>query len=269
MRALFRIILVSILASCATAAAWAEVPEPCLQDTVRNHCLTSCAVACKDATFLAIYASYCLDNNLLDSNAELLEDPPSCKESFGDSAAGGDVDCSTLTVLSERLLCEQRAEELLPRCAPSVADLAERAGVLITEIQSRLADYGDLLVRDFKDVRNHDALCAYSRADLDESYQIATSNPEVLATLQTNATDIQDCRAEWETFVRSTAGTSAPDSLVDRVARESQDRLGPLQDQLQHLSQSIEKLRNAAAEIEEIAKIHLVFCDPNGTPTQQ
>lgn len=174
--------------------------------------------------------------------------------------------CDQYETYSERRRCE--LTQLTPQCSPTVVELEGRARLLVTQIGQELAQYGGLLERDWTDITNRAALCSFSIAQLDENYQVASENPELLRALQRQATGIQTCQGDWETWLRENAGTQGSDALIDQVTRDAEAQLGPLKGEIANLGESVQKLESATDTIGEIIDVHIFFCDPEGTPAE-
>lgn len=277
--------ILSALSYFSVAGALAEVPAPCLESDVRDLCPGSCAAACREAAFLEENATYCLNNGHFVDDPTAPGDAPACVEHFGtaivvdpplppipgeptstntEAVEPEGPDCDALTDVFEQRECE--LAKVAPACSPTVTELEARARLLVTEIDQELAQYGDLLTRDWTDVNNRQRLCEFSRAQLSENYQIATQNPEILRTLQRDAGDIQACQRDWEEWMRDNAETDASDSLIDAVTRDAEEQLGPLTEQMEELGVSVAKLQSAAETILGIVDVHIIYCDPDGTP---
>ncbi|MAC80615.1 MAG: hypothetical protein CML66_21410 [Rhodobacteraceae bacterium] len=176
-----------------------------------------------------------------------------------------ETDCSQLEKLSERRICE--LAKVAPSCSPSVSQLIGEAQLLVRVIDDEVSQYGDLLTRDWSDVDNQELLCAFSIDELDRNYDIATENPAKLISLRNQATDIQACQTEWETFVRDNAATTGSDRLVDQVTRDAEARLDSLKGQIETLTSSVATLENAADVIVGIVDLHIIYCNPDGPVT--
>lgn len=267
---------VTILALLANAPLRAEVPQACLSTDLQSACLKSCAQACEDPDFLKEHVGYCLDNGLVGRSPDLpaLTDAPECAAHFqttpatltGTAEPEADVseqtDCSQLEKLSERRMCE--LAKVAPACSPSVSQLIGEAQLLVRVIDDEVSQYGDLLTRDWSDVNNQELLCGFTIDELDRNYEIATENPAKLISLRNQATDIQACQTEWETFVRDNASSTGSDRLVDQVTRDAEARLDSLKGQIETLSSSVQTLENAAGIIVGIVDLHIIYCNPDG-----
>lgn len=253
--------------------------ELCEQENVQTSCQTSCANACNDASFLKDNTSYCLENGLIGVQISPKPDAARCIGIFqpeaeetqelidANAATSNPGQCDQLKTRSEQRRCE--LTQLTPQCSPTVVELEGRARLLVTEISLEVAQYGELLKRDWTDIDNRDALCRFSISELDENYQVASDNPALLRALQRQGTGIQSCQSEWEKWLRDNAGTRGSDSFIDRIARESEAQLGPLKEQIERLGSSVKQLESATDTIGEIIDVHIFFCDPEGTPTEQ
>jgi hypothetical protein len=276
-------VIVYLVAVILTGMAVAEAPQACLQQNVREVCLQSCAEACRDDKFLGENLTYCLENGLVGAGTLDVADAPECVGLFETSPPGQQtqdastshgqipaqvVDCSEFTKLSERLRCELNTTG--PKCSASVEELQGQGRLLDTSIQAQLAQYGELLTKDWSDVNNRELLCAFSLSELDENYEVATQDPHALRAVQRQAISIQACMSEWEDFVRARAeaeaGSGDSDTLADELARDAEERLGPLQGQIENLSLSIGTLEAAADTITSIEKLHLIYCKAEGEP---
>lgn len=262
----------------ALALSADEAAAVCREAGVRDLCLATCAQACRLGSFLEANVDYCLGRGLLgtDPGAPAPADAPACAgllagltgratpDAAPEAAAPEGSDCESFATLSERRRCA--LAKVTPKCSATVTELESDARLLVDEITRELAQYGDLLERDWNDISNRQRLCVFSLAELDASYEAANDNPEILRALQQNASEIQACQSDWEDWVRSNAGTRASDSLIDQVSRDAEAQLGPLKAQVATLSQSVARLESAAATIVEIVDIHIIYCDPAGSP---
>lgn len=263
-----------------TISARAEVPEQCLENNIRNQCPESCTVACNDADFLSENTTFCLGRGIFAGSPSPSDlDAPECADLFatsrdGDGSGGAAPPPATPTDITEceelDSIFEQRRCILAivsPECSASVPELQGRARLLVTEIEEELRPYGELLDRDWTDISNLELLCAFTVEGLEENYQIASQNPDSLRVLQRNAREIQNCQGEWEVWIRdypaqaNSVGIS--DELVDQMARASAAQLGALEDQMEGLSVSIDRLENAAVTIVSIIDLYIAGCDPN------
>jgi hypothetical protein len=258
----------------------------CAESSVRDICKRSCAEACKDAIFLSENVTYCLENGMIGKDVQTLglSDGAACV-SIAQTVLGGNAptfptpnsdietgvqganaseDCSALSTLEEQLVCELAGE--IPSCSPTVIDLEGSARLLVTEIKGELDQYGELLTRDWTDVKNRQALCAIPRATLNENYKTTQENPETLRTLRNRATDIQACQSEWETYLRNSAGSDTSDVLADSVSRDVEEQLRPLKGRITDLTSSVLTLQNAATTIRGIMRYHIIVCPAEGIP---
>jgi hypothetical protein len=247
----------------------ANTTAQCGTEAVRQMCPASCKPSCGEESFLLGNVEYCIKIGALGDGNVTVEDGAGCAAIFetsspqpvvpalaGDSTAGSE--CSAIKSIIQRKKCE--LAEIAPACAPTVAKLESKAGLLVTTIQGELSKYGDLLQREWGDVANRDALCALTEEELDEGYRKATEDPANLLSSQRQAQSLQACMSEWEGFVRNSAGTASSDKLRDSLARSSEQRLIPLGEQIQELSKSIKKLESAAVKIEEIVGYYVNYC---------
>lgn len=236
----------------------------------------TCESACGDPGFLSANIQWCEASNRRTTAADAPECPTLIARFVGAAATApppGDAttsvlspenNCEKLPKLSERRACA--LAKTTPSCSRSVTELEGRARLLVTEISQQLDQYGELLERDWSDVSNRALLCAFSRDDLDLYYEGATSNPQILKALQSKASGIQSCQVEWEKWVRNRPVVPGQaDSLLDEVARDAEQQLGPLKAQIEGLSASVAKLQAAATTIVGIMDVHLIFCDPAGS----
>ena len=284
----------------ASAAGAQAAPAECAIASVRSLCVASCAAACEETAFLQAHAGFCRDNGALSgAGAAKLEDDPVCatlfaeapaedaKEETGSPDPAGDAseapapettaaegdegatekDCSAFERPSERIRCETTER---PSCSDNVLSLEADARLLATEVEQELGNYGDLLARDLTSVESRDLLCEFSLEELDKNYLRATQDPAALRTIQRRAGGIQQCRGEWEKYLRNSSKTNnqVSDRIFDNVARDVEAQFEPLKGQLQNLSSSITRLEQAAGTIEGLIRIHIDFCDPDGTPIQ-
>lgn len=283
--------ILAALSHFSAFGALAEVPAPCLESDIRDLCPASCAAACGEAAFMAENATYCLSNGHFvdDPNANAPGDSRACVEHFGTAiivgrpplpipgGSSGEAaptnteagqpevpDCSALPTWSEQRRCE--LAKVTPACSANLTELEGQARLLVTAIDLELGHYGELLTREWTDLNNRALLCAFSLAELDRNYEIATRNPTILRILQRAATDIQACQTEWEQWVRDASGSEGSDSLIDSVTRDAEWQFEALRVQMENLRTSVARLQSAADTIVEIVDIHLIYCDPAGTP---
>lgn len=256
-----------------------ESSEICSDSEVQTICQTTCAPYCGDRVFLEANLDYCSDNGFISFSPTPDADDDSCAAIFAQDTTDGDGTgepvvnagsddhpCAEFETYSERRRCE--LTQLTPACSPTVVELEGRARLLVTEIGLELNQYGELLERDWTDITNRDALCTFSIAQLDENYNMASENPALLRALQRQATEIQACQAEWEAWLRDNAGTQSSDVLIDQLTRDATAQLGPLQERIENLSRSVNKLETATDRIGEIIEVHIFFCDPDGSGAQ-
>lgn len=274
--------LAPLVLSVSVSAPLFAQPLPgdvCVDADVQNACAASCAPACADATFFVANTPYCAANALsggvmgelfdgvVDSDMctafEVAEAEPEAPVTVIRGSEGEmSAECAALPSLSQRMAC-QRVDEV-PSCAPNVPRLEANANLVVRSIGEELAQYGDLLERDWTEIDNQALLCEFTLTELDESYVAATEDPQRLERLQDNAREIQSCHAEWEMFARDRATAATSDSLVDSAQRESAERLTVVADTIEDLRGSIEQLRGAADTIVGIVDAHLTFCDNEG-----
>ena len=128
-------------------------------------------------------------------------------------------------------------------------------------MKTEIAKYGELLTRKYGDVGEREALCAFSRAELSDSFKLASENPPVLESLQRQAQDIQNCQTSWEDALRNYKVEGTADSLVNTLVNESEGKLEGLKVGIKILTTSVDKLKNAAKTIQGIIGLYLTFCD--------
>ena len=268
-------ILLSAFGTSVSAQNTDMTVEICSATNVRKACQTSCAPACGEAGFLSEHTNYCLENGLIGLNITPQPDSAECVGFFKlkapetDESGTSDADqapsdeCAKFGTYSERRRCE--LTKLTPECSSTVVELESRARLLVTQIGSELGQYSELLERDWTDITNRDSLCSFSIAQLDDNYQIASENPELLRALQRQATDIQSCQTDWESWSRNNAGTRGSDRLIDKLTREVEAQLGPLKERIARLGESVQKLESATDTIGEIIDVHIFFCDSEGS----
>lgn len=246
---------VGVLAGCAAA-------------DIQNSCQTTCAVACSDGSFLAENASYCLGLGLMSGESDIAADAAACEATFSPAV----VEPTTVDVPdfgkceSEDIFAREECilAKITPECSPKVSLLRGRADLLVTEIQNEVAQYGDLLERDWTNVSNGELLCQFTRDELRDYYQIASENPELLNGLQRQASGIQSCGVEWEEWMRSSDIRNTPNissELIDQLTREAERNLVPLRSQIENLRVSTETLENAEDSILAIVRLHILSCD--------
>lgn len=195
---------------------------------------------------------------------------PSTEQEKTAADAGVGEDCSQLERLSQRILCENQKNQTSPSCARNMPELESDARLLVTEVRQELAQYGELLDLDLTSVESRELLCAFSLEDLDAHYARATKDPEALRTIQRRADFLQQCRAEWETYLREEAvSNEVSDRLSDQIARDTRKQFEPLQAQLRTLSSSITRLEQASGAIGGLIRFHISVCDPAGTPIEE
>ena len=288
----FAVLLLWPSLSLGQSSDLAKTFELCQEAAVQEICMTTCATACKSSEFLTNHVDYCLSNGLIGGTSAPPADAASCSAIFGaagdnaqptppaevnrvdppepsiqpavtEPAAKDEIDCSTVKGFIERKRCEQA--KIAPKCAPTVTDLENQSRLLVTQIEAELSTYGELLLRDWSEINNRALLCAFTEADLEESYNLAAGNQDSLHTLQRQATSIQSCQSEWETLVRDNAGNLTSTDLIDVIARDAEKQLEPLKKQINRLSESIGQLQNAAKTIDQIGAAYVNFCDGKGT----
>jgi len=294
------------LALCAEAQAGDVDPslKLCEDSGLQTLCMTSCAPACATAEFLSKNVAYCVTNGLLGGTSTPKPDDVSCAtifaaafgtagktnvaplrpdqtqvagqgrgETSGSTKSANPSDCDTLETLSARRRCE--LSKSTPNCTQTVTELEGKARLLVTQIEQELHSYGELLRLDWSDVNNRPLLCSFSEDDLNESYKLATENPDSLRALQRQATNVQSCQSDWEAWVRSkrpkndSVQGDDSDVIDDVLARSTEERLKPLKAQIEGLSTSISKLENAADSIINTMDRHIIYCDPKGTPLEK
>lgn len=255
--------------------------ELCAQENVQSSCQASCAIACNDTSFLSANTSYCLENGLIGVEISPQPDSAQCIGIFQPEAEKPEVvvdansptansdQCAQFETYSERRRCELEAKQLTPQCARTPVELEGRARLMVTEIGLELDQFGDLLESDWTDINNRDALCSFSIAELDENYQIASENPDLLRALQRQATNIQSCQSDWENWMRDNAGNQGSGTLIDQVTRDAEAQLGPLKTEIANLRVSVETLESATDTIGDVIDVHIFYCDPAGTQPAQ
>jgi hypothetical protein len=273
----------------------AQSSENCNKPAIQNLCSAACGSLCgDDASFLRANRSFCtaalanqdeaMDDavcadilpGLAASDVETSSDGGSAPASgtspdtgetpglTGTAAAPPAEDCNRFESRSEQLRCIQNSKGR-PTCSATAVALEDDASLLVTEVRQELSQYGELLSRDLTDTASRDLLCEFSRDELDENYNRATQDPEALRTIQRRADSIQDCRRQWEDYLRNRATSpDISDFLVEDTAEASREQFKPLIEQLENLSSSITKLEQAASTIDGLIIIHIDFCPAEG-----
>lgn len=268
---MFRIcLLVALSATSVYAQDAVEVGSlaGCAATDIQKLCQTTCAVACSDGSFLAENASYCLGLGLMSGESKIAADAAACAATFSSAV----VETTTVDVPdfdeceSDDIFAREECilAKITPQCSPTVSSLRGRAELLVTEIQNELAQYGELLERDWSNVSNGDLLCQFTRDDLRDYYQISSENPGLLNGLQRQASGIQFCGVEWEEWMRSSDIRKTPNissELIDQLSREAERDLVPLRSQIKNLRVSTETLENAEDSIIAIVQLHILSCD--------
>lgn len=272
-----------------------ESAKLCQDISIQALCASTCAQACSSTEFVDNNFDFCDSTGMLGGESSALPDDPSCAAKFtvtpplgadpdavpssqGElddsgvtdastppkSDADSNSECDALETQFAKRRCKFAKET--PACARTVTELEGQSRLLVTQIGLELGKYGELLARDWKDVKNRSLLCAFSEAELERSYNLASKNPDALRALQRQATGVQECQGDWEIWIRERAGNKSSDVLIDVLTRDAEAQLGPLKSQIEGLSTTISKLQNASQTIGEIIDQHIFFCDPNGTP---
>ena len=271
--------------------ALAQAPENCSKPAIQNLCARACASLCgEDATFLQSNRSFCASAlsrqgearddrvcpdilpDLATTNTEPSPEDnqaPATNETASNheasATASAEEDCGKFESRSEQLRCIQNSKGR-PTCSATAVALEDDASLLVTEVRQELAQYGELLAEDLTDIASRDRLCEFSRDELDANYERATQDPEALRTIQRRADNIQDCRGEWEEYLRKRATSpDISDIIVENTAEASRKQFQPLIEQLENLSSSITKLEQAASTIDGLIIIHNDFCRAEGT----
>lgn len=295
---MIKLIIAAVLSLSGSfvGAALAKERDACSKPAVQELCGASCSTLCgNDVAFLQQNRSFCAPiltgENDPEDDAVCASMLPMPSETGSDQPFGNDPappqnsdtseeqqsipaarttedtgeDCSKFDSRSEQLRCEQNRKGR-PICSITAVALEDDASLLVTEVRQELQQYGELLARDLTDIASRDLLCEFSLEELDANYQRATKDPEALKTIQRRADGIQECRREWEDYLRNRATSPAiSDIIVENTAEASRRQFEPLVEQLENLSRSITKLEQAASTIDGLIIIHIDFCAPEGT----
>lgn len=270
----------TLLATPVTATAQASLSSACDSTSIQELCAESCSTLCEsNVNFLASHPDFC-NNHLQNDASSSAADHSVCKKLISGSESGSEGtavetttptpivetkrDCSQYEKRSEQIRCER---EDRPTCSATAVELEADARLLVTEVRHELEQYGELLTEDLTGLESRQALCKFSLDYLDQSYSRAKTEPDNLRIIQQRSRLIQDCRVEWEDYLRNTAAsTENNDNLPNKIAADVKKQFEPLVDQLQNLSASINKLNEAEKTIDGLIGIHIDFCAPGGTP---
>lgn len=269
-----------LLLGMYTYPGLAEASQDCSDPSVQNLCGKTCFQRCSgDPAFqrnnmvfcTSVQSSDALKDDRVCANFSLVPTANDTESSSSGTAptegtvnVGGDEDCMRFESRPEQLRCLQNKKGR-PSCSSTAVSLENDAQLLVAEVRQELEQYGDLLTRDLTDVASRDLLCRFSLEDLDQNYQRATNDPGALRTIQRRADTIQDCRQQWEDYLRNRATSSSiNDDIIQNTAESTRERFKPLTEQLQNLSTSITTLEQAASTIDGLIIIHMDFCPPEG-----
>lgn len=288
-----------MLLGLSAGLAQAQAAANCAKPAIQTLCAATCGALCsKDAAFLSANGPFC--STALSGNpgaddpvcgtiplAGVTVQPPQTSEdveivtqasrsaetgsAMGEQAASQapDEDCMQYKSRPEQLRCQQNKRGR-PTCSTTAVSLEDDAQLLVTEVSQELEQYGDLLTRDLTDVASRDLLCRFSLDDLDQNYQRATNDPAALRSIQRRADSIQQCRQQWEDYLRNRATSSSiNDNIIQNTADSTRKRFEPLTEQLQNLSSSITTLEQAASTIDGLIIIHMDFCPSEGIQPNQ
>ena len=289
--ALAAVMLLGPFASTGQAQAAANCAKPAIQ----TLCAATCGELCsEDAAFLSANGPFCsaalsgtpgTDDPVCETiplavvtaqqpqPSDAVETVTQASQSAGTGNAtqeqtasqDPDEDCMQYESRPEQLRCQQNKRGR-PTCSTTAVSLEDDAQLLVTEVSQELEQYGDLLTRDLTDVASRDLLCRFSLDDLDQNYQRATKDPAALRSIQRRADSIQQCRQQWEDYLRNRAASSSiNDNIIQSTADSTRENFEPLTEQLQNLSSSITTLEQAASTIDGLIIIHMDFCPPEGT----
>ncbi len=267
-----------------TNSAFSQAVDGCSTPAMQNLCASGCGSFCsEDPAFLQSNPSFCASvlsgqteardddvcTTLLPGLAEAPAPPEPVEDEKASELTPGVIratseDCARFETRSEQVRCMQGSRGR-PTCSATAVALEADASLLVTEVRQELSQFGDLLSEDLTDIASRDRLCEFSIDELDQSYKRATQDPEALRTIQRRADDIQDCRDQWEEYLRNGAtNPDISDVIVDNTAEETRKNFLPLIEQLQNLSSSITKLEQAASTIDGLIIIHIDFCPAEG-----
>ncbi|MGR3467995.1 MAG: hypothetical protein ACU0CI_08950 [Shimia sp.] len=254
----------------AAPTASAQVAALCGDETIRDQCRATCAPACGDRAFLSANVDYCVDNGFLvpDLSVLGLRDDPQCAGFLGNEGVQEERDCASIEGLFDRLECESRSAGE-PTCAPSPEALRQRASVLALTGRENLLEYSELLNTNWGAVSNRDALCSFTRDELEQAFVQATREPEEIQAFRTEANLVGDCANEWEGFVRDTASASVSDSLADNLSNQLQADIIPLREAIAELSRALVGLETAGEQILEVGRQHRFFCSSGAVPQNE
>lgn len=257
-----------------TGASAQSSLQICSNSEMQNTCPASCAqLNCGDESFLENNVTFCVTNFFNEESRAKAKDSAACSSILGVAANSGteteDAQFETTTAVEEDctrhddIFAQEECElaKLAPSCSPTVVELEGRSALLVTDIKAELSTYGDLLTRDYSDVKERDALCAFTRDELSSSFKLASENPAILKSLQRQAQDVQACQTDWEDVVRGYKAEGTSDSLIDTLVRGSEAKLEDLKVEISSLTTSVDKLENAATTIRGIIRLYVAFCD--------
>ena len=289
------LILLSFRASAQEALS-EESMKLCQDNSTQGLCASTCAPACSSTDFIDNNFDFCNSTGMLGGESSAQPDDPSCAAKFTATpplvadpepvpSSSGELDdtgenevgtppqstspinseCDALESQYAKRKCQ--LAKVTPSCAPTVTALEGQSGLLVTQIEMELLSYGELLGRDWKDVKNRSLLCGFSEVDLEKSYDLASQNPDTLRALQRQASDVQACLKEWDGWVSGNTGKKVNTGLFVQLLADAGEKLGPLKIKIEALSSSITKLQNASQTISEIIDMHIIFCDSKANAT--
>ncbi|MGF1528129.1 MAG: hypothetical protein ACFCBW_15230 [Candidatus Competibacterales bacterium] len=264
----------------------------CSVTATQELCQATCAMACRDLenlSFFKNHRAYCLREGMIipTDDPNTLIDDPRCAAIFStatpsipltpsestspsndpDCMALQDVfaraqcieqlsDCSTIPNPSERAACENK----FPPCADSASALLDRSKLLVTEIETELSRYSEVLEIDFSDIRNRENLCNFTRDQLRRYYSDATGDASAIRRLQGRAKDIEACAVDIESWVEATPVGTNNDEFQDNLIRETRSDLSKLNPLRVEVERSVQKLSEAGPKIFGLVRYHLRFC---------
>lgn len=286
---------VALIFSNVGSASGQEASEVCLREAAQEDCLATCAPLCRsDSAFLEANFDLCVDENWFsrDPVAEGVSDAAVCSHQFsaanpasgyaleseldataspepeapGALVPGGDP-CNGLTDVFEIAECLNKQDT--PSCSPKPRELRERTSLLVEEINLQMSEYSDLLELDLATVENQQALCNFSRAQLREFYTDAIEDPDVFHRLVARSNDISACTGEWEEWLANFNPETGASALPDNLVRAMKSNMKQLRPQLQNMETGLVRLEQAAPQILNLARLHVLECPapPEDAPT--
>lgn len=255
------------LADAVSAQALTEI---CSTPVAQGSCIESCAPLCKtDGDFIQANTAFCLEQGWFskDPETEGVSDQAICsqllatnEEGLPTTVVGGESDdpCAGLTGLRELANC-QNAQET-PSCSPSPRVLREQTGVLLADLDSQMSEYQGLLDLDVATVDGEKELCAITFDELEGYYEDASEDPEIFKRLNKRSEDIESCTGEWEKWLAEFDVGTGSDRINDALVRSTKSNMDQLRPQLQNMSVGMTRLEQAAPQLLNLARLHLLTC---------